>query len=178
MGKLEKKKEAKLIHPNSRKATALVKKNIRTARREAKKQQGHQHLRLLAERLIWFRDHLDTDKRKYSVEETHELIERYIARQEAEACSGVPLVSQEDLVKVDENINSFECVDLTSEEAVLWLRTWDGQVKLVPQVKTHKFIRGRLADPAESSASKDGQEMAGDVDDTPPLADEDERKRR
>ena len=54
--------------------------------------------------------------------------------------------------------------DLTDEEAVLYLRAWDGQVKLVPQIKTRRFIRGRLTEPAATTAPKTGQQMAAEAD--------------
>ena len=54
--------------------------------------------------------------------------------------------------------------DLTDEDAVLYLRAWDGQVKLVPQIRTRRFIRGRLAEPAADSASEAGRQMAAEAD--------------
>ena len=56
-----------------------------------------------------------------------------------------------------------EVADLTDEDAVLYLRAWDGQVKLVPQIKTRRFIRGRLEQAAANSASEVGQEMAAEA---------------
>ena len=52
----------------------------RTARREQKKERGHLHLRLLSERLVWFRDNLPSETRRFTVQETHRLIEQYVAR--------------------------------------------------------------------------------------------------
>ncbi|XP_043197499.1 translation machinery-associated protein 16-like [Amphibalanus amphitrite] len=180
MGKLEKKKEPKLVHPNSRKAAAIVKKKIKTARREQKKERGHQHLRLLSERLVWFRDNLPAEKQRFTVEQTHQLIEQYIARHTAEleqlrgraaprGPAGRRAKPPQRLAALEATLRAetdeftqggIEVADLTNEEAVLYLRAWDGQVKLVPQIKTRRFIRGRLAEPAANTASETGQQMA------------------
>lgn len=190
MGKIEKKRGEKLIHPNSRKAQALVKRKIKSARREHKKEQGHLHLRLLAEKLVWFRDNLPvSETRPLTAEETHALIERYIARHEAELLDlkarssvRVPAVRgpagrrsrpPQKLATLEATQRAetaeftqagIEVADLTDGDVVLYLRAWDGQVKLVPQIKTRRFIRGRLTEPAANTASESGQQVAAEAD--------------
>ena len=53
---------------------------------------------------------------------------------------------------------------MTDEDAVLFLRAWDGQLKLVPQIRTRRFIRGRLAEPAADAVSDTGRQMAAEAD--------------
>jgi len=186
MGKLEGAKKAKLVHPNSRKAAALVKKKIKVSRRETKKQQGQQRLRLLAERLVWFRDNLDSACTECSLLETHGLIQRYIARHESEveelrakaarAPAGRRPQPQPRLEALEATNRAetaqfrqggFECADLTCPEAVLYLRAWGGEVKLVPQIKTRVFLSGHIADAPLNTTSEDVHQVAAGADAAP-----------
>lgn len=182
MGKLERKrKEVKLVHPNSRKAAALVKQKTKSVRRDQKRDRGHQQLRLLAERLVWFRDNLEPGRKAYTPEEAHQLIYRYLSRYAAEMeqlrCrSGggrgrpgrrcppparlltLEATQRSEVEQYDQQ--GIECADLTDEEAVLYLRAWDGQLRLVPQIRTRRFIRRHLETAEANSASAACPQMA------------------
>ncbi|GFY45555.1 uncharacterized protein TNIN_433301 [Trichonephila inaurata madagascariensis] len=74
------KKKSTVIHPNSRKAMQLARMEHRGIRLIKKKGEALTKLKGKMNKLRWFRDNIDTSKTLYTIEDVHELIQKYLKR--------------------------------------------------------------------------------------------------
>uniref|UniRef100_A0A8I3W4F1 Translation machinery-associated protein 16 n=1 Tax=Callithrix jacchus TaxID=9483 RepID=A0A8I3W4F1_CALJA len=73
-------REKKVIHPYSRKAAQITREAHKQEKKEKLKNEKALRLNLTGEKLQWFQNHLDPQKKGYSKKDACELIERYLNR--------------------------------------------------------------------------------------------------
>ncbi|PNI61748.1 TMA16 isoform 6 [Pan troglodytes] len=69
-------REKKVIHPYSRKAAQITREAHKQEKKEKLKNEKALRLNLVGEKLQWFQNHLDPQKKRYSKKDACELIER------------------------------------------------------------------------------------------------------
>ncbi|GFT01122.1 uncharacterized protein NPIL_551391 [Nephila pilipes] len=74
------KKNSSAIHPNSRKAMQLARMEHRGIKLIKRKEEANVKHQAKLNKLIWFRNNIDTSKTLYTNEEVHDLIQKYLQR--------------------------------------------------------------------------------------------------
>ncbi|XP_050545376.1 translation machinery-associated protein 16 [Daktulosphaira vitifoliae] len=142
-------------HPNSRKTKQLIKSKHKTAFRDKKKLNNLAKPSLLCEKLIWFRDNVDNTISQYTPELLAMLIEKYLKRFDNELNLiqakhkdkiNRRYASREDVIRltVDREREEYltagiEVPSIFNAEQLLYLRTWDGDIRFLPNFRIIRF---------------------------------------
>ncbi|VVC26360.1 Translation machinery-associated protein 16 [Cinara cedri] len=138
-------------HPNSRKTKQLIKTKHNIAFRDKKKLVNLAKPSLLCEKLIWFRDNVDNTIEEYTQDTFILLIEKYLKRFEHEMSiikgrhkdkNNRRFASREDIIRhtmererEEYNTAGIEVPNLFDASQLLYLRTWDGDIRYLPNFK-------------------------------------------
>eukprot|EP01116_Phalansterium_solitarium_P001049 TRINITY_DN10853_c0_g1_i1.p1 TRINITY_DN10853_c0_g1~~TRINITY_DN10853_c0_g1_i1.p1 ORF type:complete len:193 (+),score=36.96 TRINITY_DN10853_c0_g1_i1:130-708(+) len=146
----------KPVHPFSRKARILVRAQHRDGKLETKKKIQSKNLLPEVEKIRWFRDNLDEEKKSFSLAAISEFIEVYLARFDEELAEiqakkekykgQVQSRNREDiLLKIREQeraaftTTGFMIPDLTKPKNVEILRDWDGEAGTMDKITQRRF---------------------------------------
>ncbi|XP_008551451.3 translation machinery-associated protein 16 [Microplitis demolitor] len=152
-------KQKKMLHPNSRKVTAIVKKSKKIEKREQSKQTGLMKQNLIREKMLWLKEHMKPQICPYTSELTGELLEKYIARHD-EQLKGIAEknkvrnkknrsnASREDILRMSKerdldeyNGCGIEIPNILNSTQCEMLRKWDGDVRYLPNFVFRRFGR-------------------------------------
>ncbi|XP_041363133.1 translation machinery-associated protein 16-like [Gigantopelta aegis] len=146
----------KAVHPNSRKALSLSRKSFRDLRINKKKSARNKY-DFLAEKLLWFKENMDSQKDAYTKKELVDLVNEYRHRfdEELEQITIVnsikgrdklQYVSREAAIKLttekeDAEFSScgIEVPDLINGHHCESFKKWDGETKYIPNIKLRKI---------------------------------------
>ncbi|XP_060850494.1 translation machinery-associated protein 16 [Rhopalosiphum padi] len=142
-------------HPNSRKTKQLIKTKHKIAFRDKKKYVNLAKPSSLCEKLIWFRDNIDNTIEQYTQDTLSSLIEKYLSRFDHEASiikarhkdkGNRRFASREDVIRhtiererEEYNTAGIEVPNILEASQLLYLRTWDGDIKYLPNIKIIRF---------------------------------------
>ncbi|XP_064458454.1 translation machinery-associated protein 16-like [Ornithodoros turicata] len=162
MGKVSKQKQQKAIHPNSRKAQQLGRKQIHKNKVKERKKQLTSKLRTKLDKLAWFHNNIAEVETRPSPEEFHNLIEKYFHRfddelehvRTIEDIRGTTLQykGRMDAIKMtsekettDYMTCGLEVPDLLNAEAYRIFREWDGSsVSYFPKITMKMYSKAML----------------------------------
>ncbi|XP_069124281.1 translation machinery-associated protein 16-like [Argopecten irradians] len=162
--------DKKPIHPNSRKAQQLTRKASRDQRLGAKNL-NTQRTELLADRLVWFQQNVDVEKKCLKKCELASLCKKYLSRFEDELDQidiiqnignrqGRQHASREaaislTLAKEKEEFasNGLELPDLVNAKNFEYFKQWNGEIKYLQNIKLRKIAVQDL---------KEGEDDCGD----------------
>ncbi|XP_057337320.1 translation machinery-associated protein 16 [Microplitis mediator] len=152
-------KQKKMLHPNSRKVTAIVKKSKKIEKREQSKQTGLMKQNLIREKMLWLKEHMKPQICPYTSELTGELLEKYIARHDEEL-KGIAdknkvrnkknrsNASRKDILRMSKERDSdeydgcgIEIPNILNSTQCEMLRKWDGDVRYLPNFVFRRFGR-------------------------------------
>ncbi|XP_067123855.1 translation machinery-associated protein 16 isoform X2 [Centruroides vittatus] len=145
----------KLIHPNSRKAQQLSKKQHHNIRVERKKDELNVKQQILLQKLLWFKNNLNEDEvvcAKYVLDliESDEL-EQIDIINNIKGRTGIQHAARKDSIKftTDQEKNDFqscglEIPDLLDEKCLLYFRSWDGSPKYLTAIRMKKYSKEKL----------------------------------
>ena len=146
----------KVIHPNSRKALSLARRSFRDLRINKLKSTRNKY-DFLVEKMLWFKENMDSEKCVYTKRELVELVNKYRHRfdEELEQIAIVNSIKGRDKLqyasreaaikltteKEDTEFNScgIEVPDLINGQHCEAFKTWDGETKYVPNIKLRKL---------------------------------------
>jgi len=144
-------------HPNSRKTKQLIKTKHKIAFRDKKKLVNLAKPSLLCEKLIWFRDNVDNTVEQYTQDTLSLLVEKYLNRFDHELSiikgrhknkNNRRFASREDIIrhtmereKEEYNAAGIEVPNILETDQLLYLRTWDGDIRYLPNFKIIRFQR-------------------------------------
>lgn len=149
--------KSKLINPNSRKASQLMKANNKFNKDSSNAQSAVTKVDLLHRKLLWFQDNVDSDLTCYTDDLMRELTKCYMARldEELEEIEYVQNIgkrnctqhsSRERMIvhtKEHEDMlfksSGLEVPDLKSPTAYKNFLVWDGDAKYLPKIKMTKI---------------------------------------
>lgn len=149
--------ENKLIHPNSRKADQISREWHRDVRVKHNKKAMAQKMTALGEKIAWFRDQLDPDVTVYTIEQTADLVERYLGRFDEELeqirlknqigqRSSRQHASREDAIELSQKLEKdeyegcgLEIPDLSNPKNLEYLRSWTGVLRFIPNITLKRF---------------------------------------
>ncbi|XP_063243400.1 translation machinery-associated protein 16 [Bacillus rossius redtenbacheri] len=153
----------KIIHPRSRKTKQLTKQIHKTSAREKSKLVNYVKQNLLGEKLLWFRDNLDSKKTKYTPQLTVQLIEKYLSRfrEEQEQIRMRHSVgsrskhrqhaSREDIIRhtvlhEEEEFATcgLEVPDLLNVKQFALLKNWSGELRYIQNFQLKRYCRSDL----------------------------------
>ncbi|XP_069110218.1 translation machinery-associated protein 16-like [Argopecten irradians] len=148
--------DKKPIHPNSRKAQQLTRKASRDQRLGAKNL-NTQRTELLADRLVWFQQNVDVEKKCLKKCELASLCKKYLARFEdeldqidiiqnignrqrrqhasREAAISLTLAKE----KEEFASNGLELPDLVNAKNFEYFKQWNGEIKYLQNIKLRKI---------------------------------------
>lgn len=175
--KLGKVRTEKVIHPNSRKAAYLAGQVNRNERVQISKQASSLKLEVLAEKLLWFKERLDPEKKVFTKSNFGSLVQEYIQRFDSELeqidivrsvgkRQGNPHSSRENAVKltierekrqIDEG--SFEVPHVFNAKNLAFFRAWNGEIKYVKNIKLSKISSKDLEKGSTEDVSDENEEM-------------------
>lgn len=155
---------AKDLHPNSRKAKRLAKKICRDNKISQKRSNSNLKLQMMADRLQWFKDNMNEDLEVYTPVDLLELIDQYINRNKDEedqialknsigqrSSSNRQNASRADVLRItrEKDKNDFcscgiDTVDFFNKEAVEYFKRWDGELRMVTNIKLCRFTKAGL----------------------------------
>ncbi|XP_069872638.1 translation machinery-associated protein 16 isoform X1 [Dipodomys merriami] len=149
-------REKKVIHPYSRKAAQITREAHKQDKKEKMKNEKALRLNLIGEKLQWFHNHLDPQKKRYSKKDACELIERYLSRFSGELeqielhnsikdRQGRRHSSRETVIKQTMERErqqyggyGFEIPDILNGSNLKTFREWDFDLKKLPNIKMIK----------------------------------------
>ncbi|GAB6028515.1 translation machinery-associated protein 16 [Chamberlinius hualienensis] len=155
----------KVIHPNSRKAWQLARKEHHENRKESSRGNSNVKLNAAGEKMMWFKTNLDelsSSKECYDKSEVKQLVEKYLGRfdEEREQIAIINSIkgrhgrmhaSREDNIRFiqqkelnDYDTAGFEIPDLFDKENVKYLRSWNGELKHLCNIITKAVTREEL----------------------------------
>ncbi|XP_048752115.1 translation machinery-associated protein 16-like [Ostrea edulis] len=178
--KVGKEKSEKVVHPNSRKAAYLAGKVNRDERVKISKQASSLKLEVLAEKLLWFKERLDPQKKVFTRSDLGHLVKDYLQRFESELeqidivrsvgkRQGNPHSSRENAVKltierekrqIDEG--SFEVPHIFNAKNLAFLRAWNGEIKYVKNIKLSKITAKDLEGGEVEESTKEEEKEDND----------------
>ncbi|XP_050441704.1 translation machinery-associated protein 16 [Adelges cooleyi] len=144
-----------VTHPNSRKTNQLIKTKHKIAFRDKKKLNNLAKPSILCEKLFWFRDNIDNIIEKYTPQLLATLIEKYLNRFEPELNvikarhkdkNNRRFASREDVIRhtMERERQEYiaagiEVPNILDAGQLLYLRTWDGDIRYLPNFKIIRF---------------------------------------
>eukprot|EP00126_Sphaerothecum_destruens_P002612 Sdes_comp16037_c0_seq1m5237 len=150
---LKAKKEQKLIHPNSRKAKQICKSMNRHEKLGHKKIDRLKAMSFLASKLLWFKGQLDPEVAFYSHSQMVELIHSYVKRNDEiiethrdqkriGKSRSIQAENMSLLLETEKNqlSSGFQAPDLTKPKNVEILRSWNGDLNVLPSFELKEFI--------------------------------------
>ncbi|ELT96476.1 hypothetical protein CAPTEDRAFT_190723 [Capitella teleta] len=161
-------KAPKAVHPNSRRASALIKRGHREQRMDKNMKERNIKLENQGAKLQWFHDNLDENKKCYDNSEVCELIERYLGRFEEEleqielansikGRKGLQHAAREQHIKVGQQAErkeyesiGYEIPDLTNKKHFKAFSEWTGELKYIPNLVQRRFKPCKVKAPAAS----------------------------
>ena len=169
-------KPEKVIHPNSRKAAYLAGKANRIERVQLSKQASSLKLEVLAEKLLWFKERLDPEKKVFMKSDLKPLVQEYLQRFDSELeqidivrsigkRQGNPHSARENAVKstierekrqIDEG--SFEVPHVFNAKNLTFFRAWNGEIKYVKNIKLSKLSAKDLEQGSSESKEKEEEQ--------------------
>lgn len=168
----------KVVHPNSRRAKEICRKAFREQKLEKTKSSATARLEILAEKLMWFQENINEEKKTFTKNELTEYAENYMRRydDELEQISIVESVgnrqghqhaARESALKLtmDAEKNEYEGAgievpDLINGKNLESFREWEGEIRFVANIKLRKIsIRD-----SENKNSTDTQEKSEDTE--------------
>lgn len=150
-------RENKVIHPYSRKAAQLTREAHKQERKEKLKNEKALRLHVIGEKLLWFQNQLDPDKKEYSKIEACGVIERYLHRFDSEleqiellnsikGRQGRQHNSRENIIKQTIERETLlyqgpglEIPDIINSKNLKIFREWNGDLKKLPNLKIRKI---------------------------------------
>ncbi|KAM8880194.1 translation machinery-associated protein 16 [Spinachia spinachia] len=171
----------KVVHPYSRKAAYLAREEIRLKKKDRQRSDKATRLNSVGEKLLWFQEQLDPEKKTYSRKEACDLVERYLQRFDSEL-EQIDLMNgikgrqgrlhgaREAVIKqtiereraLYEGIG-FEIPDIINGKHLKTFSEWTGDLKKLPNLKLRKVSnKGSLGTKNEE---EDKREEADDDDD-------------
>lgn len=172
----------KVVHPNSRKAQYLARKACREQRVVNSKAAASKKTELLADRLAWFHEHGDLEK-CMSKADLAKLCIEYLGRFEGEleqinivrgvgSRQGQQFVARESAITIalekdNAEVDSIglEVPDLINGKNLDYFRTWNGEIKFLPNIKLRKMLRKDLDSAYEEMENDDVDEEENNTDD-------------
>ncbi|XP_045465516.1 translation machinery-associated protein 16 homolog [Harmonia axyridis] len=146
-------------HPCSRKTRALQRQIKKTNVKEKKKLQGSIKNNLIGEKLLWFQEQIQQIETSLTPAVVEELILRYLNRfnEELEQIAIKHSIgnrknrqhaSREDIIKLTKNREEeefktcgLEIPDLLNTEQANLLRTWNGELRYLPNFKLKRYTQ-------------------------------------
>ncbi|CAF0786207.1 unnamed protein product, partial [Didymodactylos carnosus] len=144
----------KIIHPSSRKAKQLSRRECHVGRVIKQRQNTRAKYNNLRQKLLWFKENLDLTHTKYSKNEFYDIIKRYLNRfqdeleqidlknQIGERQKTPQYVSRKSLIATTTGTekNEFESIgleipNLTQASIVEELKKWDGSIRFMSRLK-------------------------------------------
>lgn len=155
---------AKDLHPNSRKAKRLAKKICRDNKMSKQRSNRNLKLQMMSERLEWFKENMNEDLEVYTHMDLLDLIEQYINRNKDEedqitlknsigqrSTPNRQNASRADVLRFarEKDTNDFcgcgfDTVDLLNKEAVDYFKKWEGEMRMVSNIKLSRFTKAAL----------------------------------
>ncbi|XP_011334118.1 translation machinery-associated protein 16 [Ooceraea biroi] len=154
-------KAKKILHPNSRKAIAIAKKTKKISEKQKAKICGSIKQNVIADKMIWMQQHMVSDVCPYTPELTAELLLKYIGRNDEEL-EQITLkhsigrrnrqhASREDIIRMTKkreqeefNTCGIEIPDILIATQCEMLRSWNGELRLLPNFKFRRFGKKHL----------------------------------
>ncbi|KAL6110871.1 tma16 [Pungitius sinensis] len=155
-GKGNAKSSEKVVHPYSRKAAYLAREEIRLKKKDRQRSDKATRLNSIGEKLLWFQEQLDPEKKTYSRKEACDLVERYLQRfdselEQIELMNGIKgrqgrlHGAREAVIKqtiereraLYEGIG-FEIPDIINGKHLKTFSEWTGDLKKLPNLKLRK----------------------------------------
>ncbi|XP_076151589.1 translation machinery-associated protein 16 [Alosa pseudoharengus] len=177
--------EKKVVHPYSRKAAYMARAVIKQDKKERQKSEKAQRLNLIREKLLFFQNQLDSEKKEYSKQDTCNIIERYLHRFDAEleqielansikGRQGRLHGAREAVIKqtmererAQYEGNGFEIPDVMNSKHLKVFREWDGDLKKLPNIKMRKLSARGLSQENQQHKLTEEEEDIGEHDDQP-----------
>ncbi|XP_060076660.1 translation machinery-associated protein 16-like [Ylistrum balloti] len=176
--------DKKPIHPNSRKAQQLTRKASRDQRLGVKNL-NTQRTELLADRLMWFQQNVDLEKKCLKKSELASLCKKYLSRFEDELDQidivqhignrqGRQHAAREAAISMTLNkekdefaSNGLELPDLVNAKNFEYFKQWNGEIKYLQNIKLRKIaITDSEECDEDTSESQDKQMDDLDNDDS------------
>ncbi|EFN85923.1 UPF0534 protein C4orf43-like protein, partial [Harpegnathos saltator] len=157
-------KAKKILHPNSRKITAIAKKSKKMLNRQKIKMAGTIKQNLIGEKIMWIQQNIVPDVCPYTAELTAELLLKYIGRNDEEleqiaikhsvgGKRGRQHANREDIIRMTKKREQeefdtcgIEIPDILNPVQYEMLRTWSGELRLLPNFKFRRFGKMHLKD--------------------------------
>lgn len=152
----------KLKHPNSRKTISLVKKMVKTEKKNNNKLGTHIKNNLSGEKILWFKERIPEGCVILDKEQTLQLIEKYLGRfdDELEQISLKNSIGQrknrqhasrEDIINITKKreVEEFETCglempDLMDAQQMEVLMNWNGELRFLQNFKLKRIARKHL----------------------------------
>lgn len=187
----------KVVHPKSRKAKKLNKQFSRSLKMQKRRSESNMKLQVLGDKLLWFKENMDSSLEKYTPMDILNLIQRYIDRnsEELEQISLKQSIagrnfnqhaSRKDRINITyENETNlftgagFETIDLLNPESLKIFKAWNGELRYLTNFKLRRFkkqsLEGDSAEPEEAAVSAvDETEAVEEMEDSDNEDDDDD----
>ncbi|XP_040041553.2 translation machinery-associated protein 16 [Gasterosteus aculeatus] len=184
----------KVVHPYSRKAAYLAREEIRLKKKDRQRSDKATRLNGIGEKLLWFQEQLDPEKKTYSRKEACDLVERYLQRfdselEQIELMNGIKgrqgrlHGAREAVIKqtiereraLYEGIG-FEIPDIINGKHLKTFSEWTGDLKKLPNLKLRKVSnKGLETKNEEEDEREDAEEDENAEDDEEDDAEDDEQ---
>ncbi|XP_062598672.1 translation machinery-associated protein 16-like [Saccostrea cucullata] len=182
--KIGKEKAEKVVHPNSRKAAFLSRQANREERLRTSKQASSIKLEVLAEKLLWFKERLDPEKKVFTKSDLEPLVSEYLQRFDSELeqidimrsvgkRQGNPHSARENAIKVTTERErrqveegSFEVPHVFNAKNLAFFRAWNGEIKYVKNIKLSKISSKDLERENTEEDTQKNEEMEEEGDNT------------
>ncbi|CAK9820787.1 Translation machinery-associated protein 16 [Anthophora plagiata] len=177
----EYRKAQKVMHPNSRKSIAIAKRAKKILNRQKMKTHGFIKQNLVAERMMWIREHMVPDVCPYTPELTARLLEAYVARNDEEmeqinikrSVGGKRIrqhASREDVIRMTKerdlqeyNTCGIEIPDILDEQYCTALKKWSGELNYLPYFKFRRFGKKHLQEVLQKMEKQSKEDIKKDV---------------
>ncbi|XP_015589508.1 translation machinery-associated protein 16 [Cephus cinctus] len=182
-------KAKKVLHPNSRKSIAIIKKTHKISNREKAKLGCAIKQNVIGEKMLWMQEHMVPDVCPYTPQLTADLLELYMARhdKELEQISIKHSVggrrhrqhaSREDIIRMTKerereeyNTCGIEIPDILNSTQCTMLRKWDGELRYLPNFEFRRFGKKHLNELAQKK-NKPPRQLLQKVSNSIPSVDE------
>ncbi|XP_068228477.1 translation machinery-associated protein 16 isoform X1 [Palaemon carinicauda] len=154
----------KVVHPKSRKAKKLNKQFSRALKMQKRQSESNMKLQVLGDKLLWFKENMDSSLEEYTPKDVLNLIQRYIDRnlEELEQISLKQSIggrnsnqhaSRKDRINITYETETnlfkgagFETIDLLNPELLKIFKAWNGQLRYLTNFKLRRFKKQSLED--------------------------------
>uniref|UniRef100_G3PYE1 Translation machinery-associated protein 16 n=1 Tax=Gasterosteus aculeatus aculeatus TaxID=481459 RepID=G3PYE1_GASAC len=173
----------KVVHPYSRKAAYLAREEIRLKKKDRQRSDKATRLNGIGEKLLWFQEQLDPEKKTYSRKEACDLVERYLQRfdselEQIELMNGIKgrqgrlHGAREAVIKqtiereraLYEGIG-FEIPDIINGKHLKTFSEWTGDLKKLPNLKLRKVSNKGLETKNEEEDEREDAEEDENAED-------------